>query len=125
MNIIITCTICNKKLTGRQTKYCSTKCKGKDTNNKFQSYQHQKERGTSRKKILVTSLGGKCEICGYNKNLAALCFHHKDPSDKSIELDMRALSNNSWETICQEANKCKLLCHNCHMEEHHPHLFLK
>ena len=37
--------------------------------------------------------GGKCEVCGYNKNAAALHFHHKDPGAKSFKLDVRALSN--------------------------------
>lgn len=28
--------------------------------------------------------GGKCEHCGYNKNLAVLEFHHKNPEEKEF-----------------------------------------
>lgn len=114
--------MCEKKLSGKQTKFCSNICKGKETNNKFQNYQAQKERGLSRKKLLVQSLGGQCCACGYNKNLAALCFHHIVPADKGFELDLRSLSNNNWDRLCIESLKCELLCHNCHMEKHHPDL---
>lgn len=30
--------------------------------------------------------GGKCEICGYNKNTAALEFHHIDPTQKDFTI---------------------------------------
>ena len=28
--------------------------------------------------------GGKCERCGYNANLSALEFHHKNPEEKEF-----------------------------------------
>lgn len=28
--------------------------------------------------------GGKCECCGYNKNLSALEFHHINPDEKKF-----------------------------------------
>lgn len=112
---------CSKELTGKQRKYCSTKCKMLDVNHKFQNYQTQKARGIERKKALVMSRGGKCSKCGYNRNLAGLCFHHKDGS-KDMELNIRHLSNNSMKTIMRELDKCELLCHLCHMELHYPDL---
>ena len=51
-----------------------------NTNN----YENQKLRGLKRKYEAVLARGGKCEICGYNKNLSALEFHHKDPSEKEF-----------------------------------------
>lgn len=30
------------------------------------------------------SLGGKCQECGYNKNIAALEFHHINPDEKEF-----------------------------------------
>lgn len=59
-------------------------------------------------------------ICGYEKNLAGLTFHHQ--ADKSYKLDMRKLSNRTYESILEERGKCILLCHNCHMELHYPEL---
>jgi len=69
--------------------------------------------------------GNKCEICGYNKNLAALHFHHQNPSQKEFKLDARNLSNRTWERLIEESKKCKLLCSNCHAEEHNPELYLE
>ena len=116
-----TCEVCSKELVGSQTKYCSRICHNKSGNYKFQNYQLQQARAHSRKKQLIEMKGGSCEICGYSRNIAALCFHHRDPSMKETSLDGRKLSNSSWERILQEASKCILLCHNCHMEIHFPH----
>jgi hypothetical protein len=113
---------CEKPLTGKQRKYCSKKCKMITVNNKFRHYENQKARGLERKKMLVMSRGGKCIKCGYNKNLAGLCFHHRDDVNKDMELNIRHLSNNSMKTILNELEKCDLVCHLCHMEIHYPDL---
>ena len=47
-------------------------------------YENQKIRGLKRKYEAIMSRGGRCELCGYNKNLAALEFHHKNPSEKEF-----------------------------------------
>lgn len=116
------CKICSNPLKGQQQKYCSQKCKGKDTNNKFQNYVAQQKRGLARKRILVTLLGGKCEICGYSKNFAALEFHHKKPKTKKFGIDLRHCSNNAMKVLLKEVKKCQLLCSNCHAEIEHPEL---
>lgn len=69
------------------------------------------------KKEAVKRFGGKCVRCGYNKSLAALEFHHMNPEEKEFGL---AASGNthSWEIYWQEAQKCELLCSNCHAELH-------
>ena len=33
------------------------------------------------------------KICGYDKNVAALEFHHKDSTQKEFKLDARKLAN--------------------------------
>jgi hypothetical protein len=116
MNIVITCKICGNKLDGKQTYYCSIKCK----NRAHQSYQSQKERGFNRKIEIIQSLGGKCSICGYKRNSAALTFHHKNPLEKEFKLDVRSLSNRTLSKIKNELKKCVLICHNCHAELHNP-----
>lgn len=110
------CLICLTSLTGRQSKYCSRKCKGKHQSNSF--YQYQKQRSITRKQKLVSMLGGKCLNCGYSKSLRALDFHHLDPSKKEIRLDSRKLAGSSWKRILKEVEKCVLLCANCHREVH-------
>ena len=70
-----------------------------------------------RKKIeLVKYKGGECEKCGYNKCVAALEFHHLDPTKKEFEI-----SGNSYslKRLKEEADKCILICSNCHREEHY------
>jgi hypothetical protein len=89
-----------------------------NTNN----YQKQKERALKRKKELIELKGGKCSICGYNKNYAAIEFHHLDPSVKEFVLDSRMLSNTTSEKILKEIEKCIIICSNCHKELHYPHL---
>jgi len=119
------CAICGRLLKGRQRKYCGRKCKNSDTNNRHQNYTSQQARGLRRKLALVAERGGRCERCGYRKNYAALAWHHLDPSQKSFELDLRAMSNRSNAVLREEAVKCRLLCANCHAETHHPECLLK
>lgn len=83
-------------------------------------YKKQQERAWSRKLELIDMMGGKCSRCGYDKNIAALEFHHINPDEKSFQLDARHLSNTNMVKIMDEAKKCALLCANCHREEHNP-----
>lgn len=69
------------------------------------------------KQTLIEYKGGKCEICGYNKCIAALEFHHLIPEEKEIEIS--AFHSQDIEILKKEVDKCKLLCSNCHREQHH------
>ena len=76
--------------------------------------------GKRRKKLkasLVEYKGGKCERCGYNKCVEALDFHHLDPSIKEYGLSHKGLTR-SLEKLKEEADKCILVCANCHREIH-------
>jgi hypothetical protein len=84
----------------------------------YNTYDYQIIRGIERKLYLVNLRGGKCEKCGYSKNLAAFDFHHIDPKNKNFQLDVRKLSNSKMEYILNEFNKCLVLCSNCHRELH-------
>ena len=69
-----------------------------------------------KKQRLVNALGGKCCICGYDKCLSALEFHHTDPNEKDF-----TIGNNTqiaFEKALKEAKKCILVCANCHREIH-------
>lgn len=39
--------------------------------------------------------GGKCECCGYNKNLSALEFHHINPKEKEFAVSIEGYKY-SW-----------------------------
>jgi transposase-like protein len=67
------------------------------------------------KAILVREAGGCCQICGYDRCIAALEFHHVVPAEKSFELSRRGVAR-SLEKARAEARKCVLLCANCHAE---------
>lgn len=86
------------------------------------NYENQKLRGLKRKYEAVLVRGGKCERCGYDKNMSALDFHHINPDEKEFEIDIRKFSNTNLEDLQKEIDKCILLCANCHREEHNPSL---
>jgi hypothetical protein len=113
------CSVCGKELKNRQYLFCSKKCKNKTYNASCQHYDRQREKGKIRRMTLVQYKGGKCEICGYSKCLAALTFHHRKPKIKSFEIDLRSCANRSIEKLIDEVHKCSLLCFNCHMELHY------
>lgn len=65
------------------------------------------------KAILVAEAGGCCCICGYDRSIVALQFHHLDPTQKVIAISGRCLA---IDTLREEVSKCVLLCSNCHAE---------
>ena len=67
--------------------------------------------------MAIDRLGGKCQICGYNKCSKALDFHHKDERTKVFGISDKGYTR-SWEAISREVDKCYLLCANCHREVH-------
>lgn len=91
-----------------QSKFCSRKCK-----NKFYVDKRRKEL----KIKAIEYKGGKCEICNYNSCIAALDFHHVDPSQKEFRISNGNTYN--WEKIKKELDKCELLCANCHRQVHY------
>ena len=70
------------------------------------------------KQQLVEYKGNKCEICGYDKCIAALEFHHKDYTEKDFSISNKG-STYGIEKAKKEVDKCLLLCSNCHKELHH------
>jgi transposase-like protein len=74
-----------------------------------------KERRRAIKRLLLDEAGGRCVICGYDRYVGALHFHHLDPSQKQFALALggntRALAK-----ARAEAAKCVVLCANCHAE---------
>lgn len=67
--------------------------------------------------MAVNYKGGECVICGYNRDIKALDFHHIDELSKEFGLSDRGMTR-SWEKIKAEVEKCVLLCANCHREVH-------
>jgi hypothetical protein len=60
--------------------------------------------------------GGCCQLCGYDACLAALTFHHVDPSKKRFNI--AGSHSRSWDSQRREVAKCIVVCANCHREIH-------
>jgi len=67
------------------------------------------------KRMLVEEAGGACVLCGYDRSLAGLHFHHVNPAEKSFALSRQGVTR-SLASARAEARKCVLLCSNCHAE---------
>lgn len=74
-----------------------------------------RKRRRTRKNMLLALRGGRCEDCGYSTSVAALEFHHRDATTKDFGVGN---FNGSWQRLLDEAEKCDLLCANCHRRRH-------
>lgn len=78
------------------------------------AYLKQRDYLRNIKQKAVNIKGGKCQVCGYDKCLSAMDFHHRDMTEK--EFDISTAKN--FAVIEKEIEKCDLLCSNCHRELH-------
>jgi 5-methylcytosine-specific restriction endonuclease McrA len=67
------------------------------------------------KEALIAEAGGKCTLCGYDRSPAALQFHHVEPILKSFSISEKGVTR-ALAKVREEAQKCVLLCANCHAE---------
>jgi transposase-like protein len=67
------------------------------------------------KATLVAEAGGRCLLCGYDRSVAALQFHHLDRTTKEFHISRHGVAR-SLARARAEAAKCVLLCANCHAE---------
>ncbi len=67
------------------------------------------------KEILVEEAGGACVLCGYDRYIGALQFHHVDPTTKEFGIALNGAAR-SLDRARAEARKCVLVCGNCHAE---------
>ena len=70
-----------------------------------------------RKLNLIKVCGNKCNLCGYDKTVAALEFHHINPEEKDYNIAAKGTCH-QLETDLKEVQKCILVCANCHREIH-------
>ena len=60
---------------------------------------------------------GKCCICGYNRYIGALEFHHLGPNQKDFGIGSKGYTR-SFDKVKKELDKCICVCANCHREIH-------
>jgi len=84
----------------------------------------EKKYRQKRKRDLIEHFGGACVRCGYNpiadgnKSLGAIDFHHRNPEEKELTIGKLVANGRSWEKCVKEAEKCDMVCANCHRELH-------
>ena len=88
---------------------------GTDLDKKWQRNFEAYQKRTALKERAVAFLGGKCQICGYDKCPAAFDFHHIDARLKDFTVSERAVWSKELE---EELRKTALLCATCHREVH-------
>lgn len=72
-----------------------------------------------RKRKAVEYLGGRCIDCGYSTDYVTVYdFHHKEKSEKTVEISYLITANVGWKKLQRELDKCILLCANCHRIRH-------
>ncbi len=107
------CAKCGKTFTIRDQGYSRRYC--------YECIPQTPKSGAENRKIIkkwaLEYKGEKCCICGYNKCIEALDFHHIDPKEKDFILSDRNLILD-WNEIKKELDKCILVCSNCHREIH-------
>ena len=116
--IILICSLCGKEFikdkSNGKRKYCY-ECSPRITAECPQGKCAMIKRNHI-KQALVNYKGGKCEICGYNKSLRALSFHHIDSNEKDFSISQNITKD--LDELKAEVDKCLLVCANCHMEIH-------
>lgn len=116
----------NERNPGKQKEYQKTFFAKPENKHKKREYVEEnkatinsrlKRRKKEKKEYLLKLFGGKCKKCGYDECIAALVFHHVDPSQKDFSI--ARMLNMKLEKLIVEASKCLLLCANCHAELHY------
>ena len=110
---ILLCSNCHREIEGETSlkeKY------GNNPNTNEKQLIKQEEKRRLNKKKALEYLGGKCQVCGYNKFSKALECHHMNPEKKEEKLC--ELYSKPWAIIQKELDKCVLVCSNCHREIH-------
>jgi 5-methylcytosine-specific restriction endonuclease McrA len=103
------------KITGRSFETVKKYTKTKDRVKNFTRSESVVAWRKRTKIKLIEYMGGKCCVCGYDKCVGALQFHHKNPNEKDFTISGKTLS---FDRLKNEVDKCMLVCSNCHAEIH-------
>ena len=109
------CEKCGKVLSRNNKGSFCRNCKPKVNSFDEKDYRNIIKHRKKRKELLVEYKGGKCQICGYDKCLRALVFHHINPDEKKFSISSKVRNK---EDMFKEVDKCIIVCANCHAEIH-------
>lgn len=86
--------------------------------NAYQRIYQRTRRDSQRRQMGLLKLLRGCDVCGYNRNYAALQWHHRNPEDKKGQVSW--MLSAAPDILEAEMDKCDLLCANCHAEREWP-----
>lgn len=108
----------------KEVKKCELLCHNCHHKRHFEETPQYEKRNVNKVIILQYVEKNCCEICGYDKSLKSLHFHHKDRQNKKIEISHYTNSQTIRsvldidEIVKEELRKCVLVCSNCHQDLH-------
>lgn len=104
-------TVEEAKLVGRVARHKTYRQKWY-ARNKGSERDRMRERARVTKARLVEEAGGKCMDCGGAFPVECFDFDHRDPFTKGGNVSRLCVS--SYDAAKAEADKCDLVCANCH-----------
>ncbi len=151
------CNFCKKEFIGKSTrKFCSSSCSAKSRSDhlnkiqqarrkyplidglnrcqifrKFNPEKNREElhRDNLKRGILIQHLGGKCCVCGYDKDLRALQLDHIHGDGKKDRIRVgNKIARYYIKNLDEAKEKLQVLCSNCHSiktHENHDYTVLK
>lgn len=79
-------------------------------------YAHHTQYRNTIRDMAVEGFGRKCGSCGVVDSNCIYQFHHLDPKGKDFIISGKLIK---WDRICDELDKCAMLCIICHRKHHH------
>jgi len=82
---------------------------------------HYPETNLYKKKLMEAKGVTGCSVCGYDRCLTSLDFHHRDKETKKIAISSACRKHGfliTIEKMMEEIKKCDVICRNCHVIEH-------
>lgn len=114
---------------GEPRPYCAdcTKAAGRE---QIKRRYHKTKNGIKQKRFkfrnyLSQLVGGSCQLCGFDKFVTALEYHHVVKKDFDVSDQVLSVITTTGETrfahakkLSEEISKCVLICANCHCAIH-------
>jgi len=115
--VVKCCKVCNSSKTLELFPKASVAKDGRANTCKACTASKWKALRIERSQKLFKMHNSECKDCKMtHDNISFFDFHHLDPSTKKYEVKTMICS--SWNRVLEEAEKCVMLCPNCHRIRH-------
>ena len=114
---LLTCTVCSTQKDESEFPVASNKKSGRAGECRACKSLRIKNMRTERETLLFNMFHKKCKICEITHTIPSFFdFHHVNKEDKKREV--KQILCGALDVLLKEANKCIMLCPNCHRETH-------